>query len=426
MLNRRSFLTTLLAPSLLAGSGEAIGAQHAVSLPLPDDSDPAFWERVRDQFYITSGEAFFNTGTLGATPRPVLERVIEDMRTLQATITRWDYTPRTPNWFSGYSPELALREKLGKLVNAEAAEIAVTQNATFGMNFVAHGLDLKAGDEVITTDQEHPGGVCHWQMRAKRDGIVWKQVKVPVPANDPDELLRSFAQAVTPQTRVLAVPHIISSTAVVLPVQRLTALAREHRCLSVIDGAQAVGQVEVDLKSIGCDAYFSSPHKWLLAPPGNGFLYIRRDRQETFWTTLCSAEWDNHKDGMYRFMQYGTGNRSLQAGLDAALDFHFRLGPERVRTRIRLLADRLRAGLQQISGVRINSPVHPLLAGATVVYSVEGVSAFDLQEELWSRKRIRVRSVGDPLGVRQSCAIYNNESEIDATLEAVRGLGHCA
>jgi len=427
MLNRRSFLAALAAPSLLAGKAGAVAGadlpRSAVALPaLPDDSDPAFWERVRDQFYITPGEAFFNTGTIGATPRPVLERIIEDMRTLQGTITRWDYTPRTPNWISGYSPELPLREKFAKLVNAEAMEIAITQNATFGMNFVAHGLDLKVGDEVVTTDQEHPGGVCGWQMRAKRDGIVWKQVKIPVPANDPDHLVRSFAEAITPHTRVLAVPHITSTTAVVLPVKRLTALAHEHGCLAIIDGAQAVGQVEVDLKAIGCDAYFSSPHKWLLAPPGNGLLYIRRDRQEMFWTTLCSSEWDNQKDGMYRFMQYGTGNRSVQAGLDAALDFHFRLGPERVRKRIRSLADRLRAGLQQIPGVKINSPVHPELAGAVVVYAVEGVPALDLQEELWDRKRLRPRSMGEPLGVRQSCAIYNNEAEIDATLEIVRAL----
>jgi len=424
MLNRRSFLGTLFAPSFLAGHarpGPPAGAR-TVAPPWPEDSDPNFWERIREQFYITPGEAFFNTGTLGATPRPVLARVIEDMRTLQATITRWDYTPRTPNWFSGYSPDLPLREKLGKLVNADALEIALTQNATFGMNFLAHGIDLKRGDEVITTDQEHPGGVCGWQERAKRDGIVWKQVTIPVPANDPDRLVQLFEEAMTPRARVLAVPHIISATAVVLPVKQLTTLAHDHGCLALIDGAQAVGQVAVDLKDIGCDAYFSSPHKWLLAPAGNGFLYIRRDCQDRFWTTLCSSEWDNHKDGMYRFMQYGTGNRSLQAGLDAALDFHFRLGAERGRRRIRALADRLRAGLLQIPGVKINSPVHPALAGAVVVYGVDGVAAERLADELWIRRRLRARSVGDPLGVRQSCAIYNSEAEIDATLEVVREL----
>ncbi len=435
MITRRSFLGTLVAPSFLAGRASRAeteprspaAAGPPASLPSwPEESHPAFWDQIRGQFYFPPEEAFFNTGTLGATPRLVLERTIEDMRTLQATITRWDYTPNTPNWIGGYSQELPLREKLGKLLNAEAAEIALTQNATLGMNFVAHGLEMKAGDEVVTTDEEHPGGVCGWRMRAKRDGIVWNEIKMPVPANDPDEIVRLYSQAITPQTRVLAVPHIISPTAVVMPVKRLTALAHEHGCLSIIDGAQAVGQVQVDVKDIGCDAYFSSTHKWLLAPAGNGLLYIRRDRQDLFWTTLASSEWDSHKDGMYRFMQYGTGNRSLLAGLDAALDFHFRLRPEKVRARIRSLADRLRAGLQRIPGVKINSPVHPELCGAVVVYSVEGVPAARLQDELWVRRRIRPRSVGDPLGVRQSCQIYNNEAEIDATLGIVRDLARKA
>ena len=430
MVSRRSFLGTL-TPALLAargsGTGGRVGAggapvSPAALPPWPDENDPAFWDRVRDQFYITPGEAFFNTGTLGATPRPVLERVIEDMRTLQSTITRWDYSANTPNWISGYSPELPLREKLGKLVNAAAEDIALTQNATMGMNFVAQGLDLKRGDEVILTDREHPGGICGWQERAKRDGIVVKQVPIPVPASDPDRLVELFTEAITPRTRVLAVPHIISSSAVVMPVKRLTQLAHERNCLAVFDGAQAIGQVKIDLQDIGCDAYYASPHKWLLAPAGNGMFYIRSDQRAKVWTTLCSFAWDDQKDGMYRFMQYGTGNPSLLAGLDAALDFHFRLGPERVRERLRSLADRLRSGLQQIPRARISSPVHPELAGATVVHRVEGVPAAKLEEQLWVERRIRTRSQGDPLGVRQSCQIYNNEAEVDATLEIVREL----
>src|SRR5438874_2216974 len=168
MVSRRSFLGALLTPPLLAKAGALARGAEAKGVrasppsalpPCPEDNDPAFWDRVRDQFYITPGEAFFNTGTLGATPRPVLERVIEDMRTLQSTITRWDYSANTPNWISGYSPELPLREKLGKLVNAAGEDIALVQNATMGMNFVAQGLDLKTGDEVILTNREHPGGI---------------------------------------------------------------------------------------------------------------------------------------------------------------------------------------------------------------------------------------------------------------------------
>src|SRR6266567_6867280 len=396
MINRRGFLNGILAPALAEGAARAGSRSPALASPAmpawPDDNDPDFWDGIRDQFYIPRTESFFNTGTIGAVPRPVLERVIEDMRTLEATVARWDYSENTPNWISGYSPELPLREKLGKLVNAAGEDIAVTQNATMGMNFAAQGLDLKRGDEVILTDREHPGGICGWQERAKRDGIVVKQVPIPVPASDPDRLVELFTEAITPRTRVLAVPHIISSTAVVMPVKRLTQLAHGHKCLAVFDGAQAIGQVKIDLQDIGCDAYYASPHKWLLAPAGNGVFYIRSDQRDKIWTTLCSFAWDDQKDGMYRFMQYGTGNPSLLAGLDAALDFHFRLGPERVRERIRSLADRLRSGLQQIPRARISSPVHPELAGAAVVHRIDGIPAAKLEEQLWVQRRIRVRS----------------------------------
>lgn len=427
MVSRRGFLNTLLAPAVVATAGGSKASSQSASRspalpPWPDNSEPEFWQRVRDQFYIMPGEAFFNTGTLGATPRPVLERVIEDMRTVQATITRWDYSPNTPDLISGYGPQLPIREKLARLVHAEARDLALTQNATFGTSFVANGLDLKTGDEVILTDREHPGAISAWQARAKRDGIVVQQVAIPIPANDPGRLVQLFADAITPRTRVLAFPHIISSCAVVLPATQLTQLAHEHKCLSVIDGAQAIGQVKIDLHEIDCDAYFGSPHKWLLAPAGNGFFYIRRDQQSKVWTTLCSFAWDDHDDGMFRFMQYGTGNPSLLAGLDAALDFHFRIGPDRVRQRMRFLADRLRQGLQQIPKARITSPVHPELAGACVVHRIEGVPAAKLEQQLWVERRIRTRSQGDQLGVRQSCQIYNNESEIDATLEIVRKL----
>jgi len=430
MVKRRKFLGALIAPTMVSSisGGPAVHANVGPepAPAWPEENDPDYWDRIRDQFYFPRDEAFFNTGTIGALPRCVLERVIEDMRTLEATVTRWDYTERTPNWISGYSPELPLREKLGRAVNVRGRDLAITQNATFGMNFVALGLDLKRGDEVIQTDQEHPGGTSGWLMRAKRDGIVVKLVKVPVPPRDPDEVIELFRQAMTPRTRVLAVPHIISASGIVLPVKRLSALAHEHGCLAVFDGAQVVGQIPLDLADIGCDAYFSSPHKWLLAPPGNGLFYVRPDRENLVWTTLCSAEWDNHQDALYRFMQYGTGNKSLQVGLDAALDFYFRIGPKRWHDRNRALADRLRSGLKQIPGALIRSPLHPELSGAVVVYGVEGVSAEKLEGELWARRRLRTRSVGDPLGVRHSCHIYNSEAEIDAALEIVSGLARKA
>jgi selenocysteine lyase/cysteine desulfurase len=409
---------------LANGSPSALAADLGASLnrDWPADNDPNYWKWIRRQLLIPPEEAFFNTGTLGACPRQVLEAVTNHMRQIEETLAHWDYKPEHPEWFSGYRPQTELREKLARVIHAGAEEVALTQNATMGMNFLAHGLTLEPGDEILTTDQEHPGGRCGWQMRMKRQGVVWKPIRIPIPPTDPDAIVRDFAQAITPRTKVLAIPHITSQLGIVMPVKRLCQLARERGIFAAIDGAQAVGHLHVNVKEMDCDAYFSSPHKWLLAPPGNGFIYVRKEKLDQVWTTLASSEWENRQAGAYRLMQYGTGNLSLLVGLEAAIDFHMRIGPDRVQQRILGLSNRLRDGLQKIKGVTIFSPVHPELASAIVTYRVNEIAGPQLQDELWNRKKIRVRSQGNELGVRQSVHIYNSPEEIDATLDIVRTL----
>lgn len=425
-MNRRHFFRAMVAPAVWplaatvrAKTDDPKKAPAEDHWPTPDD--PHYWRWIRQQFLIPSDEAFFNTATLGACPRQVLDAVTEDMRSVEQTLAHWDYRPENPDWFSGYRPFLELREKLAQLIHAKGDEIALTQNATMGMNFLAHGLTLQPGDEVLSTDQEHPGGRCGWELRAQRHGIIYRQLEIPVPTPDPETVIRIFAEAITPRTRVITLPHISSMLGIVMPVSQICKLARRRGIFTIVDGAQAIGQLHVNVKEIGCDAYYSSPHKWLLAPPGNGFLYIRQDKLNDVWTTLCSGEWNNYRDGAYRLMQYGTGNRSLLKGLEAAIDFHLRIGPDRVQRRIISLANRLREGLRSIKGVTILSPVHPELAGAMVTYRVDGLTGPQLMDELWKRK-IRVRSMGVDNGVRQSVHIYNSPEEIDATLQIVRGL----
>jgi len=234
-------------------------------------------------------------------------------------------------------------------------------------------------------------------------------------------VVKIFADAISPRTKVIAVPHITGKYGIVLPVQKICELGRQRGLFTFVDGAQAVGQLRVDVKAMGCDAYATSPHKWLFAPPGNGLLYIREERAKDVWATLASAQWDNYSDGVFRLMQFGTANLSLLVGLDAALDFHQRIGSERIEKRIIGLADRLRSGLRKINGVNIFSPSHPALAGAMVTYGVNGVTGHQLQDGLWNQKKIRVRAQGDE-GVRQSVHIYNSPEEVDATLEVVRSL----
>lgn len=380
-------------------------------------SDAEFWEEVRAQFLIPREEAFFNTGTLGASPRPVLEAVIDHMRHVDRDIAHWDYKAGHENYFTGYYAEEGVRAKLASLIHADVSEVALTQNATFGMNFIANGLDLGLGDEVIVMNGAHPGGRCGWELRDKRYGAQVKLVTPPVPPKEPAELIELYERATTPQTRVWAIPHLTSGTAIRFPVEELCRRARARGILSVVDGAQTLGHLAIDVRSLGCDVFFSSPHKWLLAPKGTGLLYIRGEVQPRIWSTLASSEWDNHASGAYRLMQYGTGNLSLLVGLEKAIDFHVGIGSARVEERVLSLANRLRAGLQRTARVRITSPLHPALLSATTIWQVEGMSGEQVQDALWERAKVRVRSMG--AGVRQCCHIYNSEAEVDRTLSTL-------
>ena len=426
MINRRSFfhgLTALGALPFVKFPGRYATPDSQSAQTWPKDSDPNYWRWIRQQFLIPADEAYFNTGTLGARPRQVHDAVVNHMREIEQTLAHFDYKPGHPEYFAGYLPQVELRKKAGSIINANEREIALTQNATMGISFIAAGLDLKPGDEVLLTDQEHPSGKGGWDLRAKRQGIVVKKLPIPIPTPNPDVVVKTFAEAITSRTRVIAVPHIASKYGIVLPVKQLCELGRIQGIFTFIDGAQAVGQLHVDVKDIGCDAYATSPHKWLLAPPGNGLLYIREERETDVWPSIASTQWDNHTpaDGVFKFMANGTGNLSLLAGLDAALDFHIKIGSKRIEKHDISLADRLREGLREIKGAKIYSSVHPAMAGAIVTHGIEGVTGAQLQDALWEKKKIRVRSQGDE-GVRQSVHIYNSPEEIDATLEVVKSL----
>ena len=266
------------------------------------------------------------------------------------------------------------------------------------------------------TDREHSGGRSGWLVREKRFGIKVTPVPLPDPCRDPGQIIELFLKAITLRTRVIAISHMVGGTGSILPVKQICSEAQKRGIFTVLDGAQCVGQIPVDVKDIGCDAYFSSLHKWTLAPPGTGLLYIRKERIADIWTTFASGQWDNHEDDGYRLTQRGTGNLSLLVGLDAALDFHFRIGPGRIYRRIKYLGDYLREGLRKIPKMEIQTSPHPDMCAGITVYNIKGLEPGKIMDELWLRKKIRIR------GVRQSTHIYNSPEEIDATLEVVQGM----
>ena len=416
---RRRFLSNLAVPGLLVGAAPALHALARVVpfTPSPQADDGAVFAEARKHFLIPDGVAYCNTGTLGASPREVVDALTQGIRRLETELADWPYEQADGEPLTGYQKLEDVRALAAKFVNASAAEIALTQNATMGMNFLANGLDLAAGDEVISTDQEHGGGISPWRLLAKRRGLVVKELALePALAQGPDAVVRLFASAMTPKTKVVMFSHITSGLGALLPARELCALARQGKALAIVDGAQVVGQVQVDVRALDCDAYVGSPHKWMMAPKGTGFMFLRREVQDRFWTTLASYQWDNHEDGAFRFMQFGTGSVPVVEGLVAALRFIDRIGMARIERWDAMLTKRLRDGLAKIPAVRVASPLDPRLTAAITTFRVEGLKAKALQDALWARK-VRVRAQNDARGVRLSAHMYLSPADIDTILD---------
>lgn len=421
MISRRKLIKSL---GLSALSLPMLANSSAQNLPesMPVANDPDYWKKLRKQFMLAEDKIFFNTGTVGVMPKVVVDKMTDHLKMMATDVADWAYKNDNEEQFiAGYNNLVPIRTKVAALLNCQMNEISITDNVTHGMSYLANGITLQSGDEVITTDQEHVGGRGGWLVREKRHGIVFKAVKISKPIKNEQEVFDALVNSFTQKTKVLMISHIISGSGAILPVKELCAEASKRGVFTILDGAQTVGQIKVDLQDIGCDAYVGCFHKWMGAPAGSGFMFIKNSRAAEVFTTVASGKWDDHEDEGFRFTQRGTGSFSILKGLEAALDFHNEVGPEKVYTRIKYLGDRLRRGLRENKKIKIFSPEDNAMCAGITVYNIEGWTGTKLQDEFWAKGRMRPRG-GGVFGVRHCTHIFNSEQEIDKALTLVNQL----
>jgi len=425
MLNRRRFLSSSFASSLAVGSGLAwrgsrsLWAQLA-SLPskLPDRSlydqnEDAYWRELRRQFLIPADEVYLNNGTVGSSPAPVLRAVFEGYEKCEKLneTDPEDY----PIW--GYAAWNEFRDPLAAFVGCHRDEIALLRNATEGNSYIANGIDLKPGDEVLMTDQEHPGGEHPWNLRAKRYGIVLKKITLPRPVVNPPQVLDLISAAITPRTRVLFFSHITTFSGVVLPARELCQLARERGVIPAVDGAHVPGMMRLNLHDLGCDLYSASPHKWLQAPKGTGFLYVRDEVIDRMWNTIATEGWDDVKLRAERFQRIGSSNVPALWGLRASIQLANDIGMDRIERRHRRLCDYILDAMIKRGGTSWTSP-DPSMRCAIATVNVPPVVRMDLENWMWKEKKIRIRGA-DPHKLRLSTPYYLSRQDIDRFLDAL-------
>src|SRR5579864_3466630 len=230
-----------------------------------------------------------------------------------------------------------IRQKAAQFLGAFPDEIAILRNATEGNNLVAQGIDLNAGDEVLIGYLDHDSNRQPWLMKAKRQGIVLKEVPIQTPPSSPEEILHAFEAAITPRTRAIAATHCDTVTGAYAPVKELAQLARSKNLFCFADGAQVPGMIPVNVHDLGVDTYATTCHKWLCAPAGTGLLYVRREMQERLWPNIVTENWWSLKDAR-KYEHISRRPWPGVAALEDAIDFYNAVGSARVEQRIRALS----------------------------------------------------------------------------------------
>ena len=415
MRTRRGFLRglaggTAALSAFRPGSLEAVlSAGRAAAGRSADEvaSDEDWWREAQQAFTVDRSLINLNNGGVSPSPRAVQEamRRYLELSNEAPVYTMWKLL----------EPQIEpVRRGLAAEFGCDPEEMAITRNASESLETCILGIDLEKGDEVLTTNQDYPRMLTTWRQRARREGIVLKTISFPVPPPSLDDLLDRFARAITPRTRVIMLCHITNLTGQIFPVKEVCRLGRERGIEVIVDGAHAFAHFPFKLADLDCDYYGTSLHKWLLAPHGTGFLYVRRSKIAKLWPMMAApAEMTND---IRKFEEIGTHPAANHNAIAEALTFHQGLGAERKAARLRYLRDRWMRRLSGGKGVQLHTSFDPAMGCAIGNVGLEGIHPEALTTHLWDRRRIIVTPIlhEEFQGLRITPNVYTTLGEVDA------------
>jgi len=322
--------------------------------------------------------------------------------------------------------EATLRRKAARAIGAEPADISICGNTTDGLNLVAAGVEWRAGDEVVSCDQEHASGLIPWFVLRDRVGIRVRVAQLPASGRGVAEAIEAEC---SPRTRLICLSHASWCTGLSLPIKEIVSAAHRRGIAVLVDGAQGPGHLAVDVRDLEVDFYALSSQKWLMGPHGAGALYVspsalwRPFPSRLGWASASrvspDGSYDLFKDG--RQYEFATTNHAVLSGFITALDLYLENGPQRVWKTIRARSDALVDRLRSLPGIEIVSPREEDLASGLVVFRLAGVAPKAVVDRLWETRRISCRQV-DPAAVRMSTHIFNTEAEFDIVLQGLQDL----
>jgi isopenicillin-N epimerase len=418
--SRRTFLRSLTAPAaLVALGGDDLFARVArataqIGGRSPEEvaADEDFWREIREAFTLDRTIVNLNNGGVCPSPRVVHEAMKRYLDISNQAPAYYMWQVLEPNVET-------VRRQLAAAFGCDPEELAITRNASEALQIAQLGLDLKAGDEVVTTNQDYGRMIDTWQQRVRRDGIVLRQISFPVPPPSPADLVSRFEQAISPRTKVLHLCHITNLTGQIFPVRAICRMARARGITTVVDGAHAFAHFPFTLADLECDYYGTSLHKWLLAPVGTGFLYVRRPLIKDHWPLTPANE--SKAADIRKFEEIGTHPAAMHNAIAEALEFHNAIGAERKAARLRYLKDRWVRRLAGVPGARVLTSPDPAQSCAIGLLSLDGLDPEKVVTHLWTRHRIIVTPIkhAEFQGLRITPNLYTTLEEIDTFVTAV-------
>ncbi len=421
--DRRKFLSSVgkgfgmmaLSSSVVASLFENLNAANLKVENLSPKQvaiDEDFWATIQQSFSVTRGIVNLNNGGVSPSPRMVTEAFV------RYTWQQEDATAYTM-WRLLEPQSETIRTGLAEIFGCDAEEIAITRNASESLEILLMGLDLKTGDEILTTTQDYPRMLTTLKQRELREGLKLNLIKVPIAPKDINDIAQKFEQAITPKTKLILISHQINLTGQITPVRKVCEMARVKGIETIVDGAHSFAQFDFKRDDLQCDYFGTSLHKWLYAPKGTGMLYVKKDKIPKVWALMASE--DKNKNDIRKFEEIGTHSAAMRLAIGEAILFHNAIGAKRKEARLRFLSRYWMDKLAEIPKVGFNTSFDEKQFCAIANFKIEGIDPVKIGNYLFDKHKIFTTPIvhEEFTGIRITPNVYTTLWELDRFCEIV-------
>ncbi len=425
-IDRRSFLTSagkglglMALSSSVVGSlfenVKAAGKQIAHLSPIEAAMDEDYWTTIQQAFSVTRGIVNLNNGGVSPSPRMVTEAFV------RYTWQQEDSTAYTM-WQILEPQSETIRTGLAEVFGCDAEEIAITRGSSESLEILLMGLDLKSGDEILTSTQDYPRMLTTLKQREMREGLKLNLIKIPIAPANIDDVATTFEKAVTPKTKLILISHQINLTGQINPVKKVCEMARSRGIETVVDGAHSFAQFDFKRDDLGCDYFGTSLHKWIYAPKGTGMLYVKKDKISKVWPLMASD--DKQKNDIRKYEEIGTHSAAMRLAIGEAILFHNAIGGKRKEERLRYLSRYWMNKLKDVPKIGFNTSFDPKQSCAIANFKIDGIDPTDIGTYLMSKHKIFTTPIihDEFTGIRITPNVYTTLWELDRFCEVVESI----